>query len=61
MPLVVKIMKKNVKTAIKEYQCSGCIDGPGLSCFKQDKNGGVGCGEHLAGTMMSGVGKFLLG
>lgn len=54
-------MEKKISDAILEYQCSGCIGGPGLDCFKPDDNGGVGCGEHLAGTMVLGIGKFFLG
>ena len=54
-------MKEKIETAIREYQCVGCMDGPGLTCFKPDKNGGVGCGEHFGGTYVSGIGKIILG
>ena len=56
-------MKDNIKKAIKEYQCSGCINGydPVESdCFKP-RDTGCGCGAHRAGTFMLAVGKLFLG
>lgn len=56
-------MKDNIKKAIKEYQCSGCINGydPVESdCFKPCDTG-CGCGAHRAGTFMLAVGKLFLG
>lgn len=55
-------MEENVKNAIEEYQCSGCMNGGGISCFEQNKVGGIGCGKHRAGTIVSGgIGKIFLG
>lgn len=55
-------MDKKVSVAVERYQCSGCISGHNTSCFKEDENaGGVGCGKHLAGTMIIGIGKVFLG
>jgi len=53
-------MKKNIKNAIEEYQCSGCMNGSDISCFKP-YTVGVGCGAHYAGTIVSGIGKIFLG
>lgn len=54
-------MKLTIKNAIEEYQCSGCVSGCDVSCFQKNSNG-VGCGKHVAGTMMTGgVGRFFLG
>ena len=54
-------MEEKVKLAIEEYQCPGCIAGYDVTCFKPNENGGVGCGGHMAGTMMMGIGSFYLG
>lgn len=55
-------MEENIKDAIEEYQCSGCISGCDISCFKPDKIGeSVACGGHRAGTLISGIGKIFLG
>lgn len=54
-------MDKNIKEAIEEYQCSGCISGSDISCFVKNGSGGVGCGQHLAGTLITGIGKIYLG
>lgn len=53
-------MKNEIKKAIEEYQCSGCMSGHNMLCFKGNQNG-VGCGNHSAGTMISGIGKIFLG
>jgi hypothetical protein len=53
-------MKREIKKAIEEYQCSGCVVGHNTSCFEQNE-AGVGCGKHVAGTIMSGVGTLFLG
>lgn len=53
-------MKKEVKKAIEEYQCSGCISGHNISCFESSETG-VGCGRHYAGTFISYIGKIFLG
>lgn len=54
-------MDKKVSVAIERYQCSGCISGSDVSCFKENEAGGIGCGEHFSGTMISGIGKVFLG
>lgn len=55
-------MDKKVSSAVERYQCSGCISGSDTSCFKLNPaTGGIGCGKHLAGTAISGVGKVFLG
>ena len=54
-------MKENVKKAIEEYQCSGCITGCNVECFEPHSTG-CGCGKHYAGTMiLPGIGKIFLG
>lgn len=54
-------MEENIKSAIKEYQCSGCVCGSDTSCFEPNEMGGVGCGKHVAGTRASYIGSFFLG
>lgn len=54
-------MEREIKNAIEEYQCSGCINGGNTKCFIKNETGGVGCGKHYAGTMISGIGTILLG
>lgn len=53
-------MKEEIKNAIEEYQCSGCIAGSDISCFTENEYG-IGCGDHFAGTLILGVGKIFLG
>jgi hypothetical protein len=52
--------KENEIKAIQEYQCSGCIVGHDIKCFKPNTEG-LGCGKHIAGTIMVGAGKLFLG
>jgi len=55
-------MKENVKDAIEEYQCSGCMSGCDISCFEPDTTRETAaCGGHRAGTLISGIGKIFLG
>ena len=54
-------METKFKLAIEQYQCSGCVAGCDISCFKENSTGGIGCGEHHAGTIGSGIGNFFLG
>jgi len=54
-------MKTEIKKAVEKYQCAGCVNGRGISCFLENPQGGVGCGKHYAGTLMSNVGKLFLG
>lgn len=43
---------------VEQYQCPGCINGD--NCFDQD-NIGIGCKNYRAGTIIMGLGKFVLG
>ena len=54
-------MDKKVSSAVERYQCSGCISGSNISCFKENIAGGAGCGGHLSGTIINGIGKIFLG
>jgi len=55
-------MEEKIKLAIQEYQCSGCISGGDITCFKPNySSGGIGCGEHLSGTIISNIGNIFLG
>lgn len=60
-PINNKAMKNHVKKAIEDYQCVGCVSGSDTSCFLRNPDGGEGCGRHLAGTFVSGIGKIMLG
>lgn len=53
-------MDDNVKKAVEEYQCSGCVVGSNISCFQLNTSG-VGCGRHCAGTALFGIGFVFLG
>ena len=52
-------MKAELKNAIENYQCPGCILGSNTSCF--EKGYGDGCGKHHAGTYIGMIGKIFLG
>lgn len=54
-------MKNKIKKAIQEYQCSGCMDGGDMECFKINTNSGVGCDAHYSGTTLIPMGKIFLG
>lgn len=54
-------MSPKLKSVIEDLQCSGCINGGDTTCFVENLGGGVGCGKHFAGTIISGVGKIFLG
>ena len=54
-------MKENIKLNIEDYQCTGCVAGSDVSCFEKNETGGVGCGKHFSGTMISGIGNIFLG
>ena len=53
-------LKEEVKNAIEEYQCPGCVTGHDVTCFSPSPSG-IGCGKHCAGTMCLGIGSFFLG
>ena len=54
-------MKDKFKLAIEEYQCSGCVAGSDIECFESNNTGGIGCGKHHAGTIITGIGNIFLG
>jgi hypothetical protein len=54
-------MEKKFKLAIQEYQCPGCVCGSNIKCFEPNTIAGVGCGKHVIGTMIFGIGHILLG
>lgn len=54
-------MDEIIKNAVENYQCPGCVAGSDIECFKSNKMGGLGCGNHRAGTMATGMGSFFLG
>ena len=54
-------MKKEVKKAIEQYQCSGCVCGSDIECFVINTTEGIGCGKHHAGTIINGIGNIFLG
>jgi hypothetical protein len=51
--------------AVKEYQCSGCVDGPALECFKAStEKEEWQCVAHVPGTMIGspyGISTVFLG
>jgi hypothetical protein len=53
-------MEDNIKFAVEEYQCPGCISGSNTSCYKKSNNS-VSCGGHMAGTVILSQGKIFLG
>jgi hypothetical protein len=54
-------MKDNIKKAVEEYQCSGCVVGHNVECYGNVSIIGQGCSKHCAGTRIAGVGKLFLG
>lgn len=56
-------MEKHVEEAIKEYQCTGCVQGSFPECYEKVSDiVGCGCSEHHAGSMaFPAVGRFFLG
>jgi len=54
-------MEEKFKQAIESYQCCGCMNGGNVSCFEANGTGGVGCGKHKAGTIVSSIGHIFLG
>ena len=53
-------MEENVKQAIENYQCPGCIKGHNIECF-EPHHSGLGCGKHKAGTILLSLGPIFLG
>jgi len=54
-------MENKFKLAIEEYQCPGCVCGGDIECFQPNTIDGIGCGKHVIGTTIMGVGKIILG
>ena len=48
---------------IKEYQCSGCVNGPPFACYKTNQTvpGQIQCMNHIPGTFFSHQGQIFLG
>ena len=51
----------NVKEAVQEYQCPGCVNGPFPECYKPSSEDAGSCLCHCVGTMISNIGKVFLG
>jgi len=49
----------STKEAVKEFQCCGCV-GDGLTCYGK-RDIGIGCKNHVPGTVVGGQGRILLG
>lgn len=58
-----KSLSKKAKKAIKEYQCTGCIDGQPFLCYQNvsSSNPGIECTRHIPATMISNIGIIYLG
>ena len=54
-------MEEKLKSAVEKYQCAGCISGHDTTCFVASEVGGLGCGKHYSGTIISTIGKIFLG
>lgn len=54
-------MKADIKSAVEEYQCSGCVCGSDTGCY-EGQEGSLSCGKHVAGTnIFPHVGRIFLG
>lgn len=54
-------MNEKIKAMIEEYQCSGCVVGGNISCYKKGFEG-IGCDKHVAGTRIyPAIGRIFLG
>ena len=53
-------MTENIKKAVEDYQCPGCIAGSDTSCYKKSEFS-VSCGGHRSGTAVSFQGKIFSG
>ena len=51
----------DIKEAVKEYQCSGCVNGPFEKCYDKEVNDAGSCQQHCVGTMCIGIGQIFLG
>jgi len=49
----------NIKNAIEEYQCPGCVVGGDISCY--EKGDSLECDKHVSGTTMIPIGRIFLG
>jgi hypothetical protein len=57
--ITMEHISKKVKTAIEEYQCPGCVCGSDTKCYEKGES--EACWRHVAGTLISGIGKVFLG
>lgn len=53
-------INKTVKEIVEKYQCLGCVCGNDISCYEKDYDT-VGCSRHVAGTLLSDIGRIFLG
>lgn len=54
-------MKEEIKKAVENYQCPGCVWGSDISCYEYCSEKGVECQKHAAGTTISPIGRVFLG
>lgn len=55
-------MEEKIKKMIERYQCSGCIKGSDISCYKKGNNESIECSKHVEGTKIyPNIGKIFLG
>ena len=55
-------MTNEIKAAVEEYQCPGCLCGSGVEgCYRKSTISGSGCGKHTAGTHIMPGGTIYLG
>jgi hypothetical protein len=55
-----RVVSMDISTAVKTYQCPGCIGGPNFSCYEKNPIGS-GCLKHCPGTLMEDMGLIFLG
>lgn len=55
-------MNDNLKKAVEEYQCPGCVTGSDISCYENASTVGSACSSHCAGTRITPyLGRIFLG
>ena len=55
------VINDNQKEMVEEFQCPGCVCGSGVSDCYQEDDPGFFCKNHVAGTLMAGIGILNLG
>jgi len=53
-------MKEEIRKAVEQYQCTGCVSGSSIECYTKASLG-CGCENHCAGTLILGIGHVFLG